>query len=65
MKKKATSTVANIIRFIESLRMTEGYLQKTFKLLAFQKDILQKLYGTFQEDGTRQYRNCFLPLPRK
>ena len=59
---------ANIAKtFIELLKHTKGeYAGNNFKLTEWQwKDIIQPLFGTINRDGTRQYRTCFIELPRK
>jgi len=59
---------ANIAKtFIELLKHTKGeYAGNNFKLTEWQwKDIIQPLFGTINNDGTRQYRTCFIELPRK
>jgi len=55
------------ISFIENLKHTKGeYAGHNFKLTDWQKrDIIIPLFGTLNPDGTRQYRTCFIELPRK
>jgi phage terminase large subunit-like protein len=53
--------------FIEHLRHTKGkqWAGKLFKLMPWQRDIVEALFGTLNPDGTRQYRTCYIELPRK
>jgi phage terminase large subunit-like protein len=55
------------VTFIEGLRHTKGeYAGHNFILTKLQKrDIVVPLFGTLNPDGTRQYRTCFIELPRK
>jgi phage terminase large subunit-like protein len=54
-----------VIQFIESLTLSGDYAGKPFILRDWQKDILRKLFDTCNEDGTRQYREAGIWLPRK
>ena len=54
-----------VIRFIESLTLSGDYAGKKFILRDWQKEILYKLFDTLNEDGTRQYREAGIWLPRK
>jgi len=54
------------VRFIESLRHTKGdWAGKPFKLMPWQREIVAKLFGTLNDNGARQYRTCYIELPRK
>lgn len=54
------------IRFIETCRHTAGeWVGQPFTLMDWQRDIVYKLFGTVNPDGTRQYRTCYIELPRK
>ena len=60
--KKAERAVA----FMKLLKHTKGkYARKNFNLIPFQEKIVKDLIGTINEDGTRQYREAFIFLPRK
>lgn len=54
-------------RFIEGLAHTKGRFANTkFKLADWQwNDIVKPLYGTINDDGSRQYRTALIMLPRK
>ena len=54
-----------VIRFIESLTLSGDYAGKKFILRDWQKEILYKLFDTLNDDGTRQYREAGIWLPRK
>jgi len=54
------------IQFIELLKHTKGeWAGQQFILMDWQRDIIRKLFGTVNPDGTRQYRTCYIELPRK
>lgn len=54
------------LRFIETLRHTKGgWAGKPISLMGWQRDIISRLFGTINPDGTRQYRTCYIELPRK
>src|SRR5262245_50949302 len=54
------------IRFIEELTHVKGeWAGQKFALRPWQKKILQQLFGTLTPDGRRQYRTCYLEIPRK
>ncbi len=54
-------------RFFERvLQHTKGeWAGKPFDLLDWQRDLVRRLFGTLNEDGTRQYRTCYLEVARK
>ena len=62
-KKKAE----RVIRFIETYcTHTKGkWAGKKFILLPWQKDIIYRLFGTLRKDGRRQYRICYVEIPKK
>lgn len=53
--------------FHDHLRLTEGeWAGKPFALQPWQEhDIIRPLFGWKRADGTRQYRRCFVWVPRK
>lgn len=54
------------VKFIKLLKHTQGeFARKPFNLMEFQDKIVRDLIGTLNEDGTRQYREAFIFLPRK
>lgn len=54
------------VNFINLLTHTKGKWGRTpFKLRPWQERIVRELYGTLGPDGLRQYRTCFIFLPRK
>lgn len=54
------------IELIELLRHTKGrYAGRPFLLEEWQKKIVRELFGTLNEDGTRQYRTAYIEIPRK
>lgn len=56
-----------VISFIESLTHTQGeWAGQPFKLLPWQRrDVIEPLFGTLREDGFRQYRFCYVEIPKK
>jgi phage terminase large subunit-like protein len=55
------------IGFISNLTHVEGrqFAGKPFHLFMWQKRIIHKLFGTLKPDGYRQYRTCYLEIPKK
>ncbi len=55
------------VKFIESLKHGKGrWAGKNFKLLDWQYEIITKLFGTINEEtGFRQYRVCYVEVPKK
>lgn len=55
------------VSFIQNLKHTKGdWGGKPFKLMPWQRDeIVAPLFGTLNPDGTRQYRFCYVEIPRK
>jgi len=53
--------------FISHLTHVEGrqFAGKPFKLFLWQARIIHKLFGTLKPDGFRQYRTCFIEVPKK
>ena len=54
-------------RFIENLECTQGeWAGKPFRLMKWQwEDVILPLFGTLRENGLRQYRFCYLEIPKK
>lgn len=56
------------IRFFENVLVhVDGeWAGQPFRLMEWQKrDIVRPLFGTLKPDGTRQYRTCYVEIPRK
>ena len=54
------------VMFIESLRHTKGeFYKKPFKLLGWQETIVRDLFGIVKEDGTRQFKQAIIYIPKK
>ncbi len=55
------------VNFIEALKHSTGeWAGKSFKLMPWQEqEIIRPLFGTLNPDGTRQYRTCYVEVPRK
>lgn len=54
-------------KFVPGLNFTKGrqWAGKPFKLLKWQREIIIQLFGTLREDGYRQYRTCYIEVPKK
>jgi phage terminase large subunit-like protein len=54
------------LKFIGLLSHTKGeYAGRPFVLEKWQRKIIRDIFGTFNPDGTRQYRTVYIELPRK
>ena len=54
------------VQFINFLKHTKGKWAGTqFKLEDWQEKIVRDIFGTLNEDGTRQYRTVYIEIPRK
>ena len=54
------------VKFIKSLKHTKGkWFGQTFNLMPWQEKIIRDIFGTVNEDGTRQYRTVYIEVPRK
>ena len=53
--------------FIEDMKHTQGeFADKPFTLMPWQwNEVIKPLFGTVKADGTRQYRYCYLEIPKK
>lgn len=67
MKSKIDKIAADrAVTLISELRQTKGeWAGKPLNLMPWQENIVRKLFGTLNKDGTRQYRTCYIELPRK
>lgn len=57
-----------VVKFIECLKHTKGdFHGKQFKLLDWQKEIIEKAFGTVQDDDPtkRQYSTVYVEIPKK
>jgi len=54
-------------KFIECLKHTKGqWAGKPFKLIEWEwEEVIKPLFGTLKEDGFRQYRFCYIEIPKK
>lgn len=54
-------------KFIECLKHTKGeWAGKPFKLLEWEwEKVIKPLFGTLKENGKRQYRFCYIEIPKK
>lgn len=57
---------AHAVDFIESLVHVDGqFFNQPFILLPWEKKIIRDVYGTVKQDGTRQYKNVYIEIPKK
>jgi len=59
------SKAQDVIEFIQMLRLTGDFYGKPFILLEWQIEVITNVYGTVNEDGSRQYRFAYLEIPKK
>lgn len=58
--------VNNVVGFLGELKHTKGIFHgKPFILLPWQHEIVTDLYGTLRHNGYRQYKKCYIELPKK
>jgi phage terminase large subunit-like protein len=62
-QKRADHAVA----FIEQLKhiKTSQWAGKPFTLFPWQETIVRDIFGVLKPDGTRQFRHCFVEVPKK
>jgi phage terminase large subunit-like protein len=54
------------VGFIKQLRHTKGrWAGQPFDVLSWQDRALRDIFGTLKPDGTRQYRTCYIEVPKK
>lgn len=54
------------VGFVRNLTHTEGaWAGQPFNPRPWQEAILRRLFGTLRPDGLRQYRTCYVEVPRK
>lgn len=64
MQKKTPS--GRVINFLSLLTHTKGqWAGKPFKVLPWQKDFIRPVYDTLKISGLRQYRICYIEIPKK
>jgi len=62
----AINPAEKAVRFINNLSHTKGeWAGQSFNLRSWQRDVIEKLFGTLRDDGLRQYRTCYVEVPRK
>lgn len=67
MKRSPRNAAADrAVGFVRNLTHSKGeWGGKPFQLRKWQEDILRRIYGTLASDGRRQYRTCYIEIPRK
>jgi phage terminase large subunit-like protein len=57
---------ARVVAFVRTLKHTKGeWAGRPFQLQPWQQEIIEKLFGTINDEGFRQYRTGFIEIPRK
>lgn len=51
--------------FLELLKLTGDFFGKPFKLLPWEREVIEQVYGNVEEDGRRQYQYAYLEIPKK
>jgi len=66
LREEGNSRADRVVRFISHLKHSTGeWAGKPFNLMDWQEEIIRRLYGTLNPDGTRQYRTLWFEVPRK
>lgn len=67
MSSEGQKKADRAVRFINNLRHTKDpWAGKPFDLRPWQEnEIVRPLFGKLNTDGTRQYRTCYVEIPRK
>lgn len=67
LKRLGQMKALRVKSFVESLKHTQGeFAGQPFSLMPWQWDeVIQPLFGTLKADGTRQYRFCYVEIPKK
>lgn len=64
---KGKIKIEKVLKFIRNLTHTQGeWAGKPFSVLDWQREkIIEPFFGTLREDGNRQYRFCYIEIPKK
>ena len=66
VKKRGKEKADRAVRFVKSLRHGKGkWYGINFNLMPWQEKIIRDIFGTLNQDGTRQYRTVYIEIPRK
>lgn len=67
IKELGRRKAATAVRFFEEqLRHTKGrWAGQPFKLFPWQRELIERLFGTLKQDGTRQYNFVYCEIPKK
>jgi phage terminase large subunit-like protein len=64
----AENKVSNVKKFLHKYCChTAGnkWRGQPFKIISWQDDAINKIFGTLKPDGTRQYRTAYIEIPKK
>jgi phage terminase large subunit-like protein len=66
-RQKTNNAADRAVKFFHLLKHSTGeYAGKAFDLMPWQEnEIIRPLFGTLNPDGTRQFRTCYVEVPRK
>lgn len=66
MGRSAVDAGDKAVRFINNLTHTKGdFAGQPFNMRPWQESIIRPLFGTLKPNGKRQYRECYVEIPRK
>ena len=51
--------------FLELLKLTGDFFGQPFRLLPWEREVIEQVYGNVEEDGRRQYQYAYLEIPKK
>ncbi len=67
LKQLGEKAALRVKRFIEDLKHTQGeWAGQPFRLMKWEwEEVVRPLFGTLKENGLRQYRYCYVEIPKK
>lgn len=51
--------------FLELLKLTGDFFGQPFRLLPWEREVIEQVYGNVEEDGRRKYQYAYLEIPKK
>ena len=57
--------MGKVSEFIELLKLTGDFFGQPMKLLPWQREVIDDVYDTLDEDGGRRYKYAYLEIPKK
>ena len=67
MKEEKILNAGDAITFISELKHTKGrqWKGKKWQWIPWQKELIIELFGTLDKNGFRQYKTCYVEIPKK